>query len=80
MKRVLIIEDNLAIRENLEELLMLSDYEVLTAANGTLGIDLALTSSPDLILCDIAMPEKMDMRFWRRLPTTFPLTKSLLFF
>jgi len=58
MKKILIIEDNSAIRENLEELLMLSDYEVVTAADGEIGINRALRDLPDLILCDISMPKK----------------------
>lgn len=58
MKKILVIEDNAEIRENLEEILELSDYKVITAINGALGIDLALQEQPQLILCDIAMPKK----------------------
>ncbi len=58
MSTILVIEDNADILENLEELLILSDYEVLTASNGCAGIDLAQKEIPDLILCDITMPKK----------------------
>ncbi|HIX55004.1 MAG TPA: response regulator [Candidatus Sphingobacterium stercoripullorum] len=54
---VLIIEDNQEIRESTAEILMLSDYTVYTAEDGKLGVDLALRHLPNIILCDIMMPE-----------------------
>ncbi|AMM51588.1 transcriptional regulator [Rufibacter sp. DG15C] len=56
-KRILIIEDNVDIRESSTEILELSGYEVLAASDGRAGVDLALDQVPDLILCDIMMPE-----------------------
>ena len=56
MKKILIIEDNLEVRENTEEIISLANYTVLTAANGKEGVELALSESPDLIICDIMMP------------------------
>jgi len=56
MKTILIIEDNEDIRENVAEILQLSDYKVITAANGKEGIDTAQSKLPDLIICDIMMP------------------------
>ncbi|MCB0644427.1 MAG: response regulator, partial [Phaeodactylibacter sp.] len=57
MKKILVIEDNEDVRENLEEILELSNYEVYLAENGKKGVELALTHQPDLILCDVMMPE-----------------------
>ncbi|MFZ6001674.1 MAG: response regulator, partial [Bacteroidota bacterium] len=57
MKKILIIEDNSEIRENTAEILELAGYEVKTAENGKVGVDLAGKVSPDLIICDIMMPE-----------------------
>jgi CheY-like chemotaxis protein len=57
MKKILVVEDNKDIRENIAELLELSNYQVLMAANGKLGIEEAIAEKPDLILCDIMMPE-----------------------
>lgn len=54
---ILIIEDNDDIRESTAEILELANYEVLQAANGRIGVDLAVNHQPDLILCDIMMPE-----------------------
>ena len=58
MKKILIIEEDAALRENTAKLLVLENFEVITAANGTEGIRLANESSPDIIICDILMPEK----------------------
>lgn len=57
MKKILLIEDNIDIRENTAELLGLAGYDVKTAPNGKIGVDLAIKEQPDLIICDIMMPE-----------------------
>jgi len=56
MKKILLIEDNLEIRENTSEILELDGYQVLVAENGKVGVDLALKELPDIIICDIMMP------------------------
>jgi CheY-like chemotaxis protein len=55
--KILIVEDNYDVRENLSEILNLSGYQTLTANNGKQGVEFALAEIPDLILCDIMMPE-----------------------
>lgn len=55
-KKILVIEDNLEVRENLEEILELSGYEVMMAEDGTVGVDIAAREKPDLIICDVMMP------------------------
>jgi CheY-like chemotaxis protein len=57
VNNILIIEDNQEVRENTAELLELSNYTVFTACNGYLGYELAKKHQPDLILCDMMMPE-----------------------
>jgi DNA-binding response OmpR family regulator len=57
MKRILLIEDNTEIRENTSEILSLANYEVFAAENGKVGVSLANEKKPDLIICDIMMPE-----------------------
>ena len=59
MKKILVVEDNIEVRENLAEILELSGYEVLAAEDGTVGVEWALQHQPDLILCDVMMP-KLD--------------------
>ncbi|AUD05727.1 hybrid sensor histidine kinase/response regulator [Spirosoma pollinicola] len=55
--QLLVIEDDTQIRENLKEMLTLHGFNVETAVNGREGISQALLHPPDLILCDIMMPE-----------------------
>lgn len=57
MKSILVIEDNTDIRENTAEILDLAGYKTFTAENGKRGVELALKEKPDLIVCDIMMPE-----------------------
>lgn len=57
MKKILLIEDDQIMRENTAEILELARYEVTTAPNGRLGSTLAKEVRPDLIICDIMMPE-----------------------
>ncbi len=57
MKKILLIEDNIEVRENTAEILTLADYDVVTAQNGKEGAELAQKILPDLIVCDIMMPE-----------------------
>lgn len=54
---VLLIEDNAEMAENIASILQLAHYEVTTAENGKKGVSLAQHHHPDLILCDIMMPE-----------------------
>jgi DNA-binding NarL/FixJ family response regulator len=54
--RILVIEDQLVMRENLVTLLELEGFRVASAENGLRGVELAMASPPDLILCDVMMP------------------------
>jgi DNA-binding response OmpR family regulator len=56
MTTILVIEDELPIRELIAEMLMLEDFEVLQAGNGREGIDIAQSQCPNLIICDVMMP------------------------
>lgn len=57
MKKILVIEDNTHLRENIVEILELEGFETIAAQNGKVGIDLAIEELPDLIVSDINMPE-----------------------
>ena len=56
MKKILIVEDDDIIRENISDALNLYNYQIYTAINGKDGLQLAIKMSPDLILCDIKIP------------------------
>lgn len=57
MRTILIIEDDTVLRETTAEILELENYNVVTAANGKRGAELAKIMLPDLVVCDIMMPE-----------------------
>ncbi len=56
MKKILLIEDNKDLSDNIVEILSLANYKVVTAANGKEGVELASKEKPDAIICDITMP------------------------
>ena len=56
MVKILLIEDNEALRENTAEILALANYDIITAENGKIGVEKAIATPPDLIVCDIMMP------------------------
>jgi DNA-binding NarL/FixJ family response regulator len=57
MKKILVIEDEPEMRRNLATILRLENFQPLTAENGRLGLESVRTHKPDLILCDVMMPE-----------------------
>jgi CheY-like chemotaxis protein len=57
MKTILVIDDNNEIRENTAEILDMAGYRTVTAENGKMGVTQALKEKPDLIVCDIMMPD-----------------------
>ncbi len=57
MKKVLIIEDEHQLRDNIVELFEADGYTALAAENGSLGFEEALRTVPDLIVSDVIMPE-----------------------
>jgi CRP-like cAMP-binding protein/FixJ family two-component response regulator len=57
MRSLLIIDDHEEIRENIAEILTLAGYRTFTAENGKKGVETAIKEKPDLVICDIMMPE-----------------------
>jgi len=56
MTKILVIDDEAVLREEIVELLMLEGYEVRGAADGRSGIDTVVQYQPNIILCDVTMP------------------------
>src|SRR5438270_5757960 len=56
-RSILVIDDNTDIRENTAEILELAGYKTFTAENGKRGVEVATKEKPDVIVCDIMMPE-----------------------
>jgi DNA-binding response OmpR family regulator len=57
MSKILLIEDNTEMRENTSEILSFAKYTVVTAENGRVGVEKAKRENPDLIICDVMMPD-----------------------
>jgi DNA-binding NarL/FixJ family response regulator len=57
MKKILVIEDEPEMRRNITSLLRYDGYQAIAAENGRVGVELARGEKPDLILCDVMMPE-----------------------
>ncbi|MEB3291249.1 MAG: response regulator [Leptolyngbya sp.] len=57
MKKILVIEDDLQVQDNIYDILSLEDFYTITASDGAEGLMLAREEQPDLIICDIMMPQ-----------------------
>jgi DNA-binding response OmpR family regulator len=81
MKRILLIEDNHNLREEIINVLELEGFEVRTAENGRVGLTRLEEEVPDLVLCDLMMPD-MDgyetLKAIRSNPATLTLPVILL--
>ena len=64
---ILVIEDDPAILQGLEELLQLDNYEVIISSDGINGVEKAIQKQPDLILLDINLPSLSGFEVCRRL-------------
>ena len=78
MSKILVIEDEQYIRENIAEMLEAENFTVIEAENGKRGVDLAQKSLPDLILCDVMMPE-LDGYYVLSEVRSFPATQTVPF-
>lgn len=67
MVKILVIEDEKEIRENILQILRLNNYEALGVKNGKMGLKSALKNPPDLVICDIMMPEMDGYEFITKL-------------
>jgi DNA-binding response OmpR family regulator len=78
MKKVLVIEDNTEVQDNITEILELEGFDVLHADNGSDGLDIAIEKLPDIILCDIMMPKVKGYEVLQQLKANAP-TASIPF-
>jgi CheY-like chemotaxis protein len=68
-RKILIIDDYQPLQEEVQEYLQYEGYEVITASNGAEGIQKAIIHKPDMILCDILMPELDGYEVFKTLQT-----------
>ena len=78
MIKILVIEDDASVLDNLEDILTLENFQVFTARNGREGVDMALRQLPDLVVCDVMMPE-MDGYAVVKCLREEPATKTIPF-
>lgn len=57
MKKILVVEDEMETRENLVLMLEMEGFKAFSASNGRKGVEVAKRELPDVILCDVSMPE-----------------------
>ena len=76
MKKILIVDDQLEVRELVEVTLRTEDYQILKAENGAQAVEVARAEKPDLILMDIMMPGGMDGLEATRIIKENPETKD----
>src|SRR6185295_7696115 len=67
MKTILVIEDEEVVRISLLELLEMENYRVIEAPNGIIGYQVAIKEQPDLIICDVNMPQYSGFELLRDL-------------
>lgn len=77
---VLVVEDHAIMRENIVTLLEIEGYRVTAAANGRLAVEAAKREAPDLILCDVMMPEMDGHEVLRALRAHKPTASTPLIF
>jgi PAS domain S-box-containing protein len=65
MKKILIIEDDTVLRENTAEFIKGQNFEVFIAEDGLVGVQQTLKHLPDLILCDISMPNMNGLDYYK---------------
>jgi DNA-binding response OmpR family regulator len=78
MKKILIVEDTISIRESISDILKMEDYKVSEAENGEIGYQLAIKELPDLIISDILMPVKDGYKLFSDLKSN-PKTENIPF-
>ena len=79
-RKILVIEDDAHIRNNVVEFLSLNEFDVVAAENGVQGLISYATFKPDLIICDIMMPEMDGYTFLEELQNRYPLNFTIIIF
>ena len=70
MKKILVIEDDITLRSEISTILNFEGFNVLEAENGLAGLNFAVSLLPDIILCDIMMPEMDGIQVLREIRAT----------
>ncbi len=79
MQKILIIEDEVDIRDSLKEILELSSFDVYSAKNGVVGFDIISRQTFDMILCDINMPQMNGFELLEKIKKDLNILPKLMF-
>lgn len=79
MVKILCVEDEHDIRELLVEELRDSGFDVLEAADGRQGYEMIIAERPDIVLCDITMPEMDGHQLYAKLQMKYPELSDIQF-
>ncbi|HVR73959.1 MAG TPA: response regulator transcription factor [Planctomycetota bacterium] len=77
-KKILVIEDDAAIRQGILDALQFEGYETLEAANGDMGLDMAIRVDHDLILLDLVLPGREGLEILRAVRESRPLLPVII--
>lgn len=77
MKRILVIDDDDPLRQLIRQILERSDYQVIDAPNGKVGVEMYRRDPVDLVITDIFMPEKEGLETIRELSREYPDIKII---
>lgn len=78
-KKILVVEDEADVKIYLQALFEDNGYEVVTAGDGKIGMELVRSEKPDLITLDISMPEESGVKMYRQLHEEPELKKIPVF-
>jgi CheY-like chemotaxis protein len=76
MERILVVDDDLAVRELIELTLHQAGYEVLSAADGKSAVEIVQKDKPDMVLMDVRLPVMDGYEACRRI-TSDPVIKHI---
>jgi two-component system alkaline phosphatase synthesis response regulator PhoP len=76
MEKILVVDDDLAVRELIQLTLHQAGYEVLSASNGKSAVEIARNEKPNLILLDVRLPLMDGYEVCRQI-TSDPTTKNI---
>jgi len=71
-KKIMVVDDDTLLREMLVDILEDKGYEIAAAGNGSAGVELSKTFSPEIIITDIRMPEKNGLEMVQNIRETTP--------
>jgi two-component system, chemotaxis family, chemotaxis protein CheY len=78
MPRILIIDDAKLVRDILRQFLVKAGHEVIEAEDGVRGAEIYIQSAPDLVICDLVMPNKDGLETLRELRRVDPAAKVIM--